>query len=109
MKIISDLNINFNPLGAGLDLLERDSSAEKLFSAIQDFLKSCNVDDGYIFNENDDGILLTRSDGYWLVVRVERGEKQFIGIFYSFIDATEFFISRFVDDGSSFNWEKVFS
>ena len=110
LKINSDLPIEFRSIRGWGDTLHKDSSEERLFSVIKEYLRGKNPYP-YVLGKigNHEEFCLLCQDGYWIVGYSERGSTRFLGIFFDEGDATEFFLLRILRlKPLGFPWETVF-
>lgn len=111
IEINSDMPLDFKPMDSFFDLLSRDSNETELFNAIREHLEASGVVGGYSIGRlgSHEELSLLKNDGYWVVAYSERGVSHFLGIFRSYVEATEFFIWSLVKpQPPMLNWTAVF-
>ncbi|RQO73160.1 hypothetical protein DBR44_09600 [Aquitalea sp. FJL05] len=110
IRLESDLNISFAALQPEQDLLEKDSSQEKLFKTIATCLKEHEILNGYVLGRlgNHEEYSLFKNSGYWIVAFSERGKHEACGVFMDYFDATEMFLCKMIRPNPFFDWKKVF-
>ncbi len=111
IEIKLELDMYFHPIAEEKDLIEKDSSQDKLFSEVKKSLERHGIKSGYTlgcFGDHETYGLFKRS-GYWIVSFSERGKTEGVGIFTDVHNAVEFFLCIMLESNEDhFDWRSVF-
>jgi len=110
IKLKASFAIELQTLPGDGDLLEKDSSEEKLFRIINEYLTGKTTELFSCGHLRDNGLSLFRHDkGYWLVVETRETIHRCLGCFHDYHLAVDYFIYHLTNPyPRNINWETIF-
>jgi len=118
IRIETDTRVDFSADSSPLNPAQAiDPAAQaRLLAALGEYLRLKGVGSGVALGDTGGGdapsvsLSISEMDGYWVVASTERGERRFLGLFYSFMDAVKFLLMKVSGDrqAADFPWDTIF-